>query len=76
VIGTELRNPDFVALARSYGALGFHVKRTADFADAFLQAEAANRPALIHISVDPEAISPTATLAGLRDKAWKASLPS
>jgi acetolactate synthase-1/2/3 large subunit len=74
VIGTELRNPDFVALARSYGALGFHVKRTTDFADAFLQAEAANRPALIHISVDPDAISPTATLAGLRETALKRNL--
>ena len=71
VIGTDLRNPDFVALARSYGALGFHVKRTADFADAFLQAEAAKRPALIHISVDPDAISPSATLAGLRETALK-----
>ncbi|MBN9571819.1 MAG: thiamine pyrophosphate-binding protein [Alphaproteobacteria bacterium] len=65
-IGTGLANPDFVALARAYGALGFHVTRTVDFAQAFHEAEAAKRPALIHIHVDPEAISPTATLSGLR----------
>jgi len=66
VIGTELKNPDFVALARSYGALGFHVKRTDDFAQAFYEAQNSKKPALIHISVDPEAISPTTTLTKLR----------
>jgi len=66
VIGTDLKNPDFVALARSYGALGFHVKRTEDFAQAFYEAEASNKPALIHITIDPEAISPTTTLTKLR----------
>lgn len=66
VSGTDLKNPDFVALARAYGAAGFHVTRTEDFADAFRQAEAANKPALIHIKVDPEAISPTTSLSKLR----------
>jgi acetolactate synthase-1/2/3 large subunit len=66
VIGTDLKNPDFVALARSYGALGFHVKRTDDFAQAFYEAQHSKKPALIHISVDPEAISPTTTLTKLR----------
>ncbi|HTO41222.1 MAG TPA: thiamine pyrophosphate-binding protein [Rhizomicrobium sp.] len=66
VIATELKNPDFVALARSYGALGFHVKRTEDFAQAFYEAEASKKPALIHITLDPEAITPTTTLSELR----------
>jgi acetolactate synthase-1/2/3 large subunit len=66
VIGTDLKNPDFAALARAYGAAAFHVTRTEDFADTFEQAIAANKPALIHISVDPEAISPTTTLTKLR----------
>lgn len=68
VIATDLANPDFVALARSYGAAAWHVKRTEDFADAFHQARAAKRPSLIHISVDPEAISPSATLSSLSGK--------
>lgn len=66
VVGTDLRNPDFAALARSYGALGFHVTRTEDFADAFRQAEAAKVPSLIHITMDAETISPTATISKLR----------
>jgi acetolactate synthase-1/2/3 large subunit len=71
VSGTDLHNPDFVALARAYGALGFHVKRTEDFSDAFREASRGNKPALIHISVDPEAISPTTTLNKLREAAKK-----
>lgn len=66
VIGADLRNPDFAALARSYGALAFHVARTEDFPQAFREAEKSKKPALIHISVDPEAISPTTTLSKLR----------
>jgi acetolactate synthase-1/2/3 large subunit len=67
-IGTDLRNPDFVGLARSYGADAWHVKRTEEFADAFQRARASKRPSLIHISVDPEAISPTTTLTKLREQ--------
>ncbi len=66
VSGTTLVNPDFAALAASYGAHGETVERTEDFAPAFERALAAGRPALIHVKVDPEAITPTATLAGLR----------
>ncbi len=68
VIGTALKNPDFAALAHAYGALGFHVTRTADFPQAFREAQAAKKPALIHINIDPEAISPTTTLSKLRGK--------
>ena len=67
-IGTDLKNPDFAALARAYGALAFHVKHTRDFATAFHEAVEAKKPALIHISVDPEAISPTTTLTKLRER--------
>jgi acetolactate synthase I/II/III large subunit len=66
VIGTDLKNPDFAALAHAYGALAFHVKRTADFPQAFREAEASKKPSLIHISIDPEAISSTTTLSKLR----------
>ncbi len=39
-IATDLRNPDFVALARAYGAFAALVERTADFAPAFAKAQA------------------------------------
>jgi len=68
VSGTDLVNPNFTALAEAYGAFGERVERTEDFADAFGRASAAGRPALIELALDPEAISPAATLSGLRDQ--------
>jgi acetolactate synthase I/II/III large subunit len=66
VVGTDLVNPDFAALAESYGAYGERIERTADFPGAFERALGSARPALLHLRVDPEAITPTATLSGLR----------
>jgi len=69
VFGTELRNPDFAALARAYGANGEVVERTAEFAPAFERALAADRPSLIELRIAPEAITPTTTLDALRRQA-------
>jgi len=66
VSGTDLRNPDFAALARSYGAAGFSVTETATFAPAFEAALATGGPALIHIRTDVEAITPATTISALR----------
>jgi len=66
VVGTDLVNPDFTALAESYGAYAERVERSPDFADAFERALASGRPALLHLRVDPEAISPSATISELR----------
>jgi len=71
VIGTDLKNPDFAALARAYGAMGLRVTRTEEFAGAFEEALRAKVPALIHIKVDPDAISPTTTLSKLRESGKK-----
>ena len=69
VSGTQLANPDFAALAKAYGATGEVVTETAQFADAFARAKAADSPALIELRTDPEAITPSATLSGLRAQA-------
>lgn len=66
VSGTDLRNPDFAAYARAFGAAGFTVTKTEEFADAFAAAREAGRPALIHIKTDVEAISPSTTISALR----------
>jgi len=66
VSGTELKNPDFAALARAYGAHGETVQETAQFAPAFARAMAAGKSALIELQLDPEAITPTTTLSALR----------
>ena len=71
VYGTALRNPDFAAYARAFGAHGETVVRTADFAPAFERALACGRPALIELKIDPEAITPATTLSAIREKALK-----
>jgi acetolactate synthase-1/2/3 large subunit len=69
VVGTSLRNPDFAALARAYGGFGATVEKTADFLPAFEAAQASGKPAILHLKVDPEAITPTTTLDAIRKKA-------
>ena len=69
VHATSLVNPDFAALARAYGAHGELVETNAAFAAAFERALAADKPALLHLIADPEAITPAATLGALRERA-------
>jgi acetolactate synthase-1/2/3 large subunit len=66
ISATDLVNPDFAAIARAYGCHGETVAKTEDFAPALERARAANRPAILHIKTDPEAITPTTTITKLR----------
>ncbi len=66
VSGTALVNPDFAALARAYAAHGETVNATADFAPAFERALACGRAALVHVKIDPQALTMGATLDELR----------
>jgi acetolactate synthase-1/2/3 large subunit len=66
VSGTDLVNPDFAALARSFGAHGNTVLRTEDFPAALEQSLGAGRPALLELRIDPEAITPRTTLSEIR----------
>jgi len=66
--GTTLDNPDFAALARAYGAHGETVTHTAEFAPAFERAVKAGRPALLHLKLDPQALTMNATLDALREQ--------
>ena len=72
VVGTALQNPDFTAYARAFGGFGIAVENTGDFPAAFKAAKASGRPALIHLKVDPQAISPGATLDAVRERALAA----
>jgi acetolactate synthase-1/2/3 large subunit len=69
VIGTALKNPDFAAYAKAFGGFGITVEKTGDFPTAFKAAQASGRPALINLKVDPQAISPGASIDMLREKA-------
>jgi acetolactate synthase I/II/III large subunit len=64
VVATDLLNPDFVALARSYGAFAERVDATEGFPDAYRRASAAGRPALLELRVDPAQLSPAFRLPG------------
>lgn len=65
-IGTDLSNPDFVALARAYGAVAETVEHTRDFVPAFERLRSAGRLALLELKLDPEAISTRTTISALR----------
>jgi acetolactate synthase-1/2/3 large subunit len=67
--GTDLLNPDFVALAASFGAHGERVERSEDVTGALDRALAAGVPAILHLPVDPEALTPRRTLSEIRDEA-------
>jgi acetolactate synthase-1/2/3 large subunit len=69
VSATELHNPDFDAYARAFGGFGAVVNKTSDFPAAFAAARQSGRPAIIHLKIDPDAILPSATLSGIRERA-------
>ncbi len=73
VCGTALKNPDFAAMARAYGAFGARVETTEAFGAAFDGALASGGPALLHLILDPEAITPRTTLSQLRAAAEAAA---
>ena len=72
VSGTMLKNPDFAALARAYGLHGEIVETTKDFEAAFERAWSAKTAALIEVRIDPDAISPRASLSSITADALKA----
>jgi acetolactate synthase-1/2/3 large subunit len=67
-----LKNPDFAALARAYGLHGEIVEATAEFEAAFDRAWNAKTAALIEVRIDPDAISPRASLSSITEEALKA----
>ncbi|MEX3898858.1 thiamine pyrophosphate-binding protein [Paraburkholderia sp. BR10954] len=71
VHGTGLTNPDFAAFARSFGAHGETVERTADFLPALQRAIESQLPAVIEIRMPQEASTPAATLEMIREQGRK-----
>jgi acetolactate synthase-1/2/3 large subunit len=67
--GTDLRNPDFAALARAYGCWAETVERTEDFAPALARAQAETGVRLLHLKTDVEVISNATTITKLRERA-------
>jgi len=63
VSGTRLQGPDYVMLARSFGAHAERIEQTEDFAAAFARAQAAQGLALLELVTDPLQITPQMRLA-------------
>ncbi|WP_374637616.1 thiamine pyrophosphate-dependent enzyme, partial [Paracoccus sp. (in: a-proteobacteria)] len=72
VSGTDMVNPDFVALSRAYGFHSERVERTEDFAAAFARAMASGTGAVLDLNISPEALTPRQTLSQMREAALKA----
>ncbi|MBL8337228.1 MAG: thiamine pyrophosphate-binding protein [Rhodoferax sp.] len=70
-IGTELRNPDFVALAQAYGYAGARITRTEEFEAQLLAALSREQGTLIEVMLDPEVITTRQTLSSITEAALK-----
>jgi len=66
ISGTELHNPDFVLMAKSFGLDAELVLRTEEFRPALLRAQERKGSTLLELRIDPDAISPRTTLSALR----------
>ncbi len=71
VSGSDLFNPDFAALAQAYGWHAHRVDTTAAFEPAFAAAMAADRPTLIHLTLDTDVITSRTTLGVIRETALR-----
>jgi acetolactate synthase-1/2/3 large subunit len=69
VHGTDLVNPDFQMLARSFGLHTEFVERDGDFPAAFDRALGSSRASLVELRLDPEQLTPGKTLSGTREAA-------
>ena len=72
ISGSELRNPDFAALARAYGYAGECIARTDEFEPALRAALARREGTLIEVMLDAEVITTRGTLSGIREQALRA----
>ncbi|WP_293881502.1 thiamine pyrophosphate-binding protein [Sphingomonas sp.] len=72
VSGTDIVNPNFVAVAQAYGLHAEMVERDEDFPAAFRRAADSGKTALVELRVDPQALTPGMTLDQIREAATAA----
>ncbi len=69
VMGTELNNPNFAALAQAYGYAGVRITRTDEFEPALLAALSRKQGTLIEVMLDKEVISTRTSLTSITQAA-------
>ena len=72
VSATRLLNPDFAMQARAAGAFGETVTKNDEFQSVFERALTHDGPALLHLIIDPEGITPNISLSEMRATALAA----
>ena len=58
IIGTDILNPDFIALANAYGIDAYRVTETAEFGGVFEKAKASHSATLIELIIEPNVLGP------------------
>ena len=71
VSGSNLNNPDFVALAKAYGYAATRITRTVDFEAALRDALDSDQGTLIEIMLNPEVITTRGTLSSITASAMR-----
>jgi len=71
VSGSDLKNPDFVALAKAYGYAGARITKTQEFENVFKEALKRSEGTLIEVMLNPEVITTRGTLSAIRELAKK-----
>jgi len=69
VSGSELKNPDFAALASAYGYVGVRITTSAEFEPQLLAALSRKQGTLIEVMIDVDVITTRGTLSAIRQAA-------
>ncbi len=72
VVGTELVNPDFAAMARAMGGHGETVTRTDEFMSAFERARASGKASLLELRTDTDLLTTRMTITALHEATKRA----
>jgi pyruvate dehydrogenase (quinone) len=67
---TDLKNPDFAAIARAAGATGIRIEDPGDVRDGLGQALATDGPVLVDVLTDPNALSMPPKITGEQVKGF------
>jgi len=57
-VASSFQNPDFVALAQAFGAMGLRAERPDEIAPSLERALSSDRPAILAVPIDPEEMPP------------------
>ena len=58
IIGTDILNPDFVALANAYGVDAYRITDTEEFRSIFEKAKNNHNATLIDLVIEPNVLGP------------------